>query len=211
MDKGAEHHIDLRVCVTLASSVGVTTSSPTRASAFPSLNDRFQETRLSPWGRSDPVVRRKAPTALGSIPVSCLCPAQLHTFRAVRLDVHKFSSSEPHFSSHFKSSPEVQSAANAAEALQAAAWILTRQVSSSPNLLIAQIAHAGSLNQPTNHCGRRVASSADLKTGPSLGCAFSALHHSAGTRRMAHNRRAHSVVKNDIGANTRLVLRGRDQ
>jgi hypothetical protein len=27
MDKGAEHHIDLRVCVTLASSVGVTTSS----------------------------------------------------------------------------------------------------------------------------------------------------------------------------------------
>jgi lipid-binding SYLF domain-containing protein len=69
--------------------------------------------------------------------------------------------------------------------------------------LIAQIAHAGSLNQPTNHCGRRVASSADLKTGPSLGCAFSALHHLAGTRRMAHNRRAHSVVKNDIGANTK--------
>jgi transposase InsO family protein len=33
MDKGAEHHIDLRVCVTLASSVGVTTSSPPRRRA----------------------------------------------------------------------------------------------------------------------------------------------------------------------------------
>ena len=50
-----------------------------------------------------------------------------------------------------------------------------------------------------------------LKTGPSLGCTFSALHHSPGSRRMAHNRRGHSVVKNDIGANTGLAPRGRDQ
>jgi hypothetical protein len=51
---------------------------------------------------------------------------------AVRVDVHKFTSSERHFSAHFQSSPEVQSAAKPAEAgefprLRKPARILTQQ------------------------------------------------------------------------------------